>query len=155
MVLALVLIYLVLDGFNQISAKTLTYNPIENFWLSGGIFIISLFTGLISGIYPAVYLTSFRPVDVLKGKLRSGLKSNGIRSVLVVFQFTISITLIICTTVLFKQLIHMQNKNLGLDKENVLVIDNARSLGSNFEAFVQNLKSYPEFLNVSSPKMHP
>ncbi len=155
MVLALALIYLVLDGFNQISAKTLTFNPIDNFWLPGGIFMVSFFTGLISGIYPAVYLTSFRPVEVLKGKLRAGLKSSGIRNVLVVFQFTISIILIICTTVVFRQLIHMQNKNLGLNKENVLVIDNARGLGSNFNAFIDNLKTYPEFLNVSSSNQLP
>lgn len=90
---------------------------------------------MVAGSYPAFYLTSFSSVEVLKGKVRSGLKSKGIRSFLVVFQFALSIFLIIFTAVVFQQLNYMQEKNLGIDKNNILILDNAYRLDKNREAF--------------------
>lgn len=101
--------------------------------------VLVLAVGMIAGSYPAFYLTSFNAVEVLKGRLRAGTRSKGIRSSLVVFQFAVSIVLIICTGVVFEQLTYMQEKNLGLDKHNVLILQNTSRLNSNKESFKQAL----------------
>jgi len=138
-VLAVVAVYLLLPAFNVLSGKVLTYGSILSapFLLSLGVMIVGV--GLIAGSYPAFYLTSFNAVEVMKGKLRGGAKSKGIRSGLVVFQFSISIILIICTGVVFQQLTFMQEKNIGLDKQNVIILKNTRRLGANTQAFKQTL----------------
>src|SRR6185295_16640559 len=92
---------------------------------------LSIITGLLAGSYPAFYLTSFQPVTVLKGmkQFTSKLGNLFIRNGLVVFQFTVSTALIICTLIVYKQLQYIRNKDLGLDKENVIVISNSQRLG--------------------------
>jgi putative ABC transport system permease protein len=99
------------------------------------IFILIILVGVVAGSYPAFYLTSFNAVEVLKGKVRAGMKSKGVRSSLVVLQFFISIFLIIFTLVIYEQLQFMHEKNLGLDKQNILVVENSDRLGANKEAF--------------------
>jgi len=74
------------------------------------------------GKLPAFYLTSFKPVDVLKGKVKAGMRSKGIRSTLVVVQFTISIFLIISTMIVYNQLTYMQERNIGMDKQNIMIL---------------------------------
>ncbi|HYC84011.1 MAG TPA: ABC transporter permease [Chryseosolibacter sp.] len=134
-VLAFFSCYFLLPYFNLLSGKQLAMNV-----LATPLFIISvvalvLFVGVVAGSYPAFYLTSFNAVEVLKGKVRAGMRSKGIRSALVVVQFMISIFLIIFTLVVFQQISFMQEKNLGMDKDNVLIIQNTGRLGSNKEAF--------------------
>lgn len=135
--LAVLLCYLLLPYFNLLSGKQLTLalfiQPVFLFTLLG----LTIFIGLIAGSYPAFYLTSFNTVEVLKGKVRAGLKSKGVRSTLVVVQFSVSTFLIISTVVVYRQLNYMQGKNLGLDKENVITVSNTRRLGQNAEAFEQ------------------
>jgi putative ABC transport system permease protein len=94
-----------------------------------------LFVGVVAGSYPAFYLTSFNAVEVLKGKVRAGVKSKGVRSTLVVFQFALSIFLIIFTAVVYEQINYMQERNLGIDKHQVIVLPNAARLDKNRDAF--------------------
>ena len=152
---SVILIYLALPYFNSISGKELEFIVFTSPMILFGLIGLALTLGLLSGIYPAVYLTAFKPVEVLKGKVRAGLKSGGVRGTLVVFQFLIGIWLIISTVIVYRQLNMMQNRNLGFEKENVLVIDNARKLGENLQSFKEELKKYNEVLNASISNGYP
>ena len=103
--------------------------------------MIVIVVGVLAGSYPAFYLTSFKPTEVLKGKIRQGAKGGWIRSTLVVLQFTISISLIVSTLLIYKQLKLVQEQNLGFDKENILVIDNTRVLGDAKQSFKNKLNA--------------
>jgi putative ABC transport system permease protein len=127
----------------------LTVNVLSSGWLLAGILAITLLVGVLAGSYPAFYLTAFKPVEVLKGRLKAGVKSSGIRNNLVVFQFAISISLIICTWLVYEQLNYTRSRNLGLDQENVLVITNARRLKSNMSGFKQTLARDGKVLDVT------
>lgn len=132
---AFALALLLLPQFNLLSGKELTLANILDptiLWIA---VILVVVIGLFAGSYPAFYLTSFSAVEVLKGKVRAGLKSKGIRSGLVVFQFALSIILIICTTTVYQQIRFLQERNAGLDKHNVMVINNAGRLGTNQTVF--------------------
>jgi putative ABC transport system permease protein len=136
---SLILCYFLLPDFNLVSGKSLTVQLFASPVFIAGIILLVIFVGLIAGSYPAFYLTAFNPVEVLKGKVRSGMKSKGVRSFLVIFQFAISIFLIIFTVVVYQQIQHMQAISLGMDKNNILVLQNAGRLGANKEAFRNSL----------------
>ena len=95
--LSLLLIFAILPFFNALAGKQLSIHIFQQAGILSGLIGMAMVVGFLAGSYPALYLTSFKPVEVLKGKVRAGVKSSGIRSGLVVFQFTISIGLIICT----------------------------------------------------------
>ncbi|MBI3218653.1 MAG: ABC transporter permease [Bacteroidetes bacterium] len=134
-VFAFLLVVLLLPQFNLLSGKALPLMSIANPLVLLSAVLLTLIIGLLAGSYPAFYLTSFSAVEVLKGKVRAGLKSKGIRSGLVVFQFALSIILIICTTTVYEQIKYLQARNAGMDKHNVLVINNAGRLKTNQTAF--------------------
>ena len=150
MIIALLLVYLALPLFNDIAGQDLTIKLKNNLWIIPALIGFVLFTGLLSGSYPAFFLSSFNPITVLKGSFTSGKKSIGLRSGLVVFQFFISISLIIGTVVVLKQLSYIQHKQLGYDKNQVLVVEETYWLGKNQEVFKQQLLADPQVLNVSS-----
>ncbi|MDB4901481.1 MAG: FtsX-like permease family protein [Mucilaginibacter sp.] len=148
---ALLIIMLVLPAFNQLSDKELSLKVFLDFktWL--GILSLVLITGLLAGSYPAFFLTSFKPVSILKG---SGLFKNSsggffTRNALVVFQFTVSTVLIICTIIVYKQLVFNQTKDLGFDKENVVIISNTGRLGNREESLRKELLKLPKVANAS------
>ncbi|HTE12131.1 MAG TPA: ABC transporter permease, partial [Chitinophagaceae bacterium] len=149
--IALVLVLLLLKPFNDITGKSLVFSSIftGNIWLF--ILVLSLLTGLLAGIYPAFYLTSFNPVQVLKGFTFSTNNFGNlfIRNGLVVFQFSISIALIICTVIVFRQLQYIRNKDLGLDKEHVVVIANTDRLKNMEETFRREIIKQPGVTGAS------
>lgn len=148
-VLAFVSCYFLLPSFNLLSGKALGMHAFSEPWFIAGLIALILFVGLIAGSYPAFYLTSFSPVEVLKGKVRAGMKSKGVRSFLVVFQFALSIFLIIFTVVVYQQITFMQDKNLGIDKNNILVLKNMSRLGTNKEAFRNGVSQQPGVRKLS------
>ncbi|HET9486860.1 MAG TPA: ABC transporter permease [Chryseosolibacter sp.] len=132
---ALVLCYFLLPQFNLLSGKQLGMAVFAEPVFVVSIIFLVIFVGIVAGSYPAFYLTSFSAVEVLKGKVRAGMKSKGVRSTLVVFQFALSIFLIIFTGIVYQQINYMQERNLGIDKHNVLVLPNAGRLDKNRNAF--------------------
>jgi len=146
---ALIVSYYLLPSFNILSGKELGMEILQTPWFISAVISLVLVVGLIAGSYPAFYLTSFNSVEVLKGKLSAGAKSKGIRSVLVVFQFGLSIFLIIFTIIVYQQIQFMQTKNMGMDKSNVLIIEDANRLGNNKESFRNELAKVPGITKIS------
>jgi len=116
-----VIVLLSLNGFNELSKKEISF-PWGNglFWLSSLVFI--LFTSLVAGSYPALYLSSFRPVDVLKGTFKAGKYAGLPRKILVVVQFTVSVAFIIGTVIVMQQINHAKDRPVGYDKEGLVQI---------------------------------
>lgn len=137
--IACLLIDIVLPGFNNLAEKNLSFNVFSQPWIFLGLMILTVTVGLLSGSYPALALSSYKPSDVLKGNLKSGTKGRGLRNVLVVGQFAISLILIIGTLIVYSQLEYMDNKDLGFDKDQVLIIRNSEGLGSQQETFREEL----------------
>jgi putative ABC transport system permease protein len=139
--IAIAMTYLVLPYFNLLSGKTLSLAALLQPAFFVAVLILIVIVGFIAGSYPAFYLTSFNAVEVLKGKLRAGMKSKGVRSTLVVVQFSLSTLLIIATAVVFQQLTYMQNKNLGLDQHHIINVRNTGVLNTNRESFRNSILS--------------
>ncbi|MFL5748584.1 MAG: ABC transporter permease [Niastella sp.] len=135
LVLALALTFAMLPTFNHLSAKEIKLDLLSSPWLLPILLMMVLITGLLAGSYPAFYLSSFKPIQVIKGKLASGFKTSWLRSGLVVFQFAISIILIIATIVIYKQLRYIQSHKTGFNREQVLVLHNTQPLGSKAKTF--------------------
>jgi putative ABC transport system permease protein len=150
MVLALVLVFAMLPYFNHLAAKDIKLNMFAGPWLLPVLLLFVLITGLLAGSYPAFYLSSFKPIQVIKGKLAAGFKTSWFRSGLVVFQFAISIVLIIATMVIYKQLHYIQSHKPGFNREQVLVIHNATPLGSKAKAFREEVVKFPGVENITT-----
>ncbi len=142
-IIALVLVWLLLPLFNQVANKQLAFSLHGMIWLIPSSLAIVLVIGLLAGSYPAFFLSAFQPIDVLKGKISAGFKGGFLRSFLVVFQFSISIFLIIGTLVIYNQLNYIHSKSLGFNRSQVLVIKNADNLGANAKLLKQELKQFP------------
>jgi putative ABC transport system permease protein len=138
-VLALFIIMVMLGPFNYLTEKSLDSRAFFSPLFLSGIVVFIVTVGLLAGSYPAFYLTSFSPIEVLKGRVRTKLRSYGIRNVLVVFQFFISSSLIIATLTLYLQLRYVQNAELGFDKNNVINLIHTANLKANGELFKKEL----------------
>jgi putative ABC transport system permease protein len=146
--LAIVIIYFALPSFNNLAGKQLEFTITINRIAALG--IIALSVGCLAGSYPAFVLSAFNPVTVMKGNFSGSTKSAWLRNGLVVFQFFISIVLIIGTLVVSDQMKYMQNKSLGYDKDRILVIERAFALGNNRESFLEETKRIPNVINAST-----
>ena len=147
--LALLLLYLFIPSFNQLTGKELAMQGIFNGSMLSMMLTIVLFVGLLAGSYPAFYLTSFEIIDVLKGKLNAGSKNKTVRGALVTFQFWISIGLIISTAVVYQQLSYTQNQKIGIDKDQVLYIASAFRLGDDRQTYKNKIEAIPQVDAVS------
>lgn len=134
-ILAVIISYLVLPMFNNIADKSIRLASLFSPIILPVLILLPIAVGLLAGSYPAFFLSAFRPIEVLKGKLKLGSNSAGLRSVLVVFQFSTSIILIVGTLVIYKQLNFIQSKDLGYNKDEVLTIENTSTLGDQAKAF--------------------
>ncbi|HEX6430453.1 MAG TPA: FtsX-like permease family protein [Niastella sp.] len=143
LLLALLLSYLLLPLFNQIAGKQMQVDTLFSSWLTPALIALVFVVGCIAGSYPAIYLSSFKPVQVLKGKIASGFKSSWLRSSLVIFQFSISIVLIIGTVVIYNQLDYIRSRKIGYNREQVLVLHNTNNLGMQSKAFKESLLNLP------------
>lgn len=152
LLLAILLVWLLLPAFNHLAAKNLTINFRDAkllFTLLG----MALVTGLLSGSYPALFLSSFQPVKVLKGTMKLSAGNRFFRNGLVVTQFVVSIVLLVGTAVVYKQLQYIQNKHLGFDKENLVYIPMTGELWSKQQTLESELKQNPltsQFTTVSN-----
>lgn len=134
--IALALTQVLLPLFNLITDKQLQLNLFNNLPLVAGMLGLVLLMTLLSGSYPALFLSSFNPVEAMKGKLKVGREGKTFRNALVIFQFSVSIILMICTAIVFQQLNYVADKDLGFNRDNVLVIEHVEAL-SNGESFAQ------------------
>jgi putative ABC transport system permease protein len=148
-VCAFLLVQLSLSGFNIVAEKQLALLPhFANPFFLGTIVLFMAVLGVTAGSYPAFYLSSFKPIETLKGKISTGFKRKGIRNVLVVFQFTVSIALIICTFFVQKQLTYTSTMDVGFAKDNVLQIHNIEQLGTDGEVLKTRFEANPAFTHV-------
>lgn len=153
--LALIVVHLFLPLFNTLVNKELSINYFGNLFLLPILAAAVLLVGITAGSYPAFYLTSFNPVETLKGNLKSIGKNVLLRNGLVILQFIISIFLLIGTFVVYNQLGYIKNLKLGFRKEQVVVIKNAGSLGQQVETFKHELQQYPNIISVCNTQTLP
>ncbi len=145
--LALLLTNIALPWFNNLTTKRISLTGAGIGFLAVSATLMTLLVGLLAGLYPAWRLAAARPAEVLKGKLASGIRSGRLRITLVVFQFAISMVLIISTLVIFRQLHFIQNKKLGFNKDQVLVLQNAYLLEKQSNAFKNEMLKHPAVIS--------
>lgn len=147
---AILLIDLFLPAFNTLSGKQLSLNLLTNFSHITGLLVITLITGLVSGSYPALVLSSFKPAEVLKTSISSGSNKSLFRKILVISQFTAAIILITSTVVIYNQLDFIRNKNLGFSRNHTVIIPFNAPLKQNYESFKNEIKQNPNIISVTS-----
>jgi putative ABC transport system permease protein len=148
-VFALVLVELFLPLFNNLAQKDLDLLYLDHWYVLPALLLLGIIVGLLSGFYPAFFLSSFNPIRILKGKLNKGIKGGRMRGALVVSQFVITIVLFISTWIIYQQNMFMTNKKLGFDKERVVIIDRAYYLGNALNDFIEELKKSPHIHEAS------
>jgi putative ABC transport system permease protein len=155
MICSYILIFLLLPYFNHLAGKNIAFSYFMGFKAMFIVIILVIIVGMLAGIYPSFFLSSFNTIKVLKGVPSYGSSKSTIRSGLVIFQFFVSTALIISTIVVYQQLHFMQNKKLGYDKNQVLFLPDAYLLGSNQFAFKQNLLQDNRVISASIGKSIP
>ncbi len=154
--LLIVLFILKLTPFNELIQKNLSLNFLHNPLLLFGSLGITLLIGLLSGFYPAFYLSAITTIGALKGVVKTGTSGLMLRKVLVAFQFTISIGILICTLLMYQQIDFLRNKDLGFYKENVLLIDIQDSLVGNHINYIRSeLLKNPNIVAATTANMIP
>ena len=154
-IIAVILVYALTPSFNQLIGKELSVSILDN---AGGILsllLLIILVGISSGAYPAFILASFNPIEVLKGTLNPGSMSKNMRGVLVVVQFTISIVIIIGSIIVYRQLNYVTTKDIGFEKENLIVIRRADAFFRQREAFRDQLLQMPGVVNAGFTRAVP
>lgn len=152
MVLAFVLVLALLPAFSAVTGSTLAFTP----WLIGVVLLVAIGTGLLAGLYPSFVLSAFRPALVLKGSFATSKKGTRLRSALVVFQFSISVVLLVGTAVVYKQLAFIQDQDLGFNQDHLVVVPiETRQAQDNFDTFRNQLLQDTRIVNVASGGLLP
>jgi putative ABC transport system permease protein len=146
--LGIAIAILLLPYFNTLAEKHLTI-PWVSWWLLPLLIAAAVIIGVLAGLYPSFYLSSFKPIQVLKGQLSRGSRNAALRNGLVVFQFTTSIILIIATLVIYHQTKYLLNKKIGFDKDQVLLLQGSNTLGNKLESFKNELLKSSRIKSVS------
>ncbi|OGU33216.1 MAG: hypothetical protein A2068_12680 [Ignavibacteria bacterium GWB2_35_6b] len=148
--IASVISQFVIPSLNSFAEINIDLNIFSNLELVGALFGLLVFVGILGGIYPAFFLASFKPASVLKGKILSGHKKIGLRQVLVVFQFLISIIMISSTAIVFEQINFLRDKKLGFNKDEIIVIPIYRTkMLQNFDTYKNFLLQNPNIKNIT------
>jgi predicted permease len=137
-ILSVAAVYLLMPLFNSLVNKTLHLNITEPFFIVSALAII-LFTGIVAGSYPALYLSSFNPVKVLKGTFAAGKSAVLPRRILVVGQFVMSILLISATIIIYQQIQHVKDRNIGYNPDNLIMVPSSQAVDKNYAAIKQEL----------------
>jgi putative ABC transport system permease protein len=155
-VVALGITVVLLPLFEQVSGKEFSFSQQEYMGLLAGFLLITLATGLIAGLYPAFYLSAFKPVKVLKGKFSNSLAAISFRKVLVVFQFVISVALIVASLTIGNQMHYLRNKDLGFQKDQQVVIPlRTTTAKSIYPTFKNAVLSNPAVANAGASIFYP
>ncbi len=155
MFLAVILVELSLPFFRTLVEKNIQLHYLNNFYVIPGLVLLTLFVSFFSGSYPAFHLSSIQVVSVLKGGSHQKNKRNLFRNGLVVFQFSVTVLLIVSSLIIYNQLRFFQNKKLGFNKEQQIVIHDPGLLAENYSVFKESLKQYSNILNVSGSSTIP
>jgi putative ABC transport system permease protein len=147
--ISVVLVLVLIPFFNEITGKALGLNLLDGRVVIIFIVII-LFTAFVAGSYPSIFISEFKPVQVLKGQLKSGVKATFFRKVLVVVQFSLSIILIISTVVVFRQMQFMQNRDIGFERDNLFYVWMEGDVNNNFQTFKTRLAAEPGVESVTA-----
>ncbi|MCD4817548.1 MAG: ABC transporter permease [Candidatus Cloacimonetes bacterium] len=151
LLIAIGLVEISIPLLNDLTGNTMSLNLIFNSIVIGFLLLLLIIVGLLAGFYPAIILSGFKPVTVLKGSFKTGKRGSILRKILVVFQFSLSIALIGMTAVIQRQLSYIQQKNIGYDREQVLIFDMFdRSMNENIETFREELTGHSSFVSVST-----
>ncbi|MFC1476869.1 ABC transporter permease [candidate division KSB1 bacterium] len=150
LILTILTVYIILPSFNTFFEKQLPFNPSNDLQLLTGLIIITLLTGIISGSYPALLLSSFKPVSVIQGTCGSGTTHSHFRKILVVFQYILSILLIICTMVVYKQLSFMRDAPLGFQKNNIVTIPMSVDMLPEYDVIKEKLLEHANITYVTA-----
>jgi len=155
LIIAVIIIELLLPVFNNLTDKELSLNLSKNIMIILGLIGIALFTGILSGSYPALFLSSFRPAYVLKSSQTLGPRGSVFRKILVVFQFSLSILLISGTIIVYKQLNYIRNRNLGFEKENLVFVLLPEALTPKYETLKNEFLRNSNIMNVARSVQSP
>lgn len=155
LVIALVFIGLLLQPFNTISGKDFDLTHLFNPGFLLGSFLVALVAGFMAGIYPAFFLSSFKAVNILKGEVTKGRKSGGLRRVLVITQFVLSIFLAISGIVIYSQMQHMRDLDMGYEEENLIYIPVTENFESKYNAIRGELERNPLIESYSASWLNP
>jgi len=150
LILAIVFIKVTLPYFNNLLGSSLSLELFRKWYTIPALLFFTLFVGLLAGSYPAFFLSSFNPYEVLKGNIKNSMKNGRLRRILVVFQFAVSILLIVGTLLMYRQIRYMLNRDVGFNKEQLIVIERAGALGNQVKAFKEVVKRIPGVINIAS-----
>jgi putative ABC transport system permease protein len=155
LILALVLVEVFLPQFNLFTGKSLTFLSLANLSIILTLLLTTVVVGLLAGSYPALFLSSLQPVNTLKAQSKFGNRGSAVRKILIVFQFAISAGLITCTLIVSRQLNYIQKRDIGLNRENVVILLNNPELRPRFESFKDRLQTKPGIKSITSAAQGP